>query len=165
VAERRFVNKPNRRPTRTLAELGRACLAESFSRQGFTSAELVTHWEDIVGREIAAHSEPIKIQWPHHADPDEHEPATLVLRVQGPAALEIQLQSDVILERINSFLGWRALGRIVLRQAPLMRRQRRPPPPVIDRGETERIAVTLTQIADEGLRAAVARLGAAIKRT
>jgi hypothetical protein len=165
VAEQRFVNKPNRRWTQTLADLGRKCLADSFARQGFTSAELVTHWEDIVGRDIATHAEPIKIQWPHHADPDEHEPATLVLRVQGPTALEIQLQSDVILERINSFLGWRAVGRLVLRQAPLMRRQKPLPPPVIDPEQTKRIAATLERIADEDLRAAVARLGAAIKRT
>ena len=31
--------------------------------------------------------------------------ATLVLRVEGPAALEIQHKSDVILERVNRFTG------------------------------------------------------------
>ena len=47
------------------------------------------------------------------------EPATLVLRVEGPAALEIQHLSAVILERVNRFFGWQAIGRIALRQAPL----------------------------------------------
>ena len=40
------------------------------------------------------------------------EPATLVLRVEGPAALEIQHLSAVILERVNRFFGWQAIGRI-----------------------------------------------------
>jgi len=162
VAERRPVNKARR--THTLADVAGKCLAESFSRQGFTSAELVTHWHDIVGGEVAGLSEPLKIQWSRsHAD--DPEPGVLVLRVQGPAALEIQHMSDVIIERVNRFLGWRAVGRLALRQAPLARRPKRLPPPPIDPQAAERVAATLTTIADEGLRGALARLGAAIKRT
>ena len=56
-------------------------------------------------------------------DGEPAEPATLVLRVEGPAAIEIQHQSAVILERINRFFGWQAVGRIALRQAPLSRPQ------------------------------------------
>ena len=48
-----------------------------------------------------------------------------MLRVEGPAAIEIQHQSGVILERINRFFGWQAVGRIALRQAPLSRRKPR----------------------------------------
>jgi hypothetical protein len=159
------VNKPGKRQTHRLADVAGKYLAESFSRQGFTSVELVTHWEDIVGREVAAHAEPIKIQWPRNSDPDELEPATLVLRVQGPSAIEIQHLSDVILERVNRFLGWRAVGRLALRQAPLLRKPKPVAPPPIDPQATRRIAATLTNIADDGLREALARLGAAIKRT
>ena len=159
------MNKPGKRATHRLADVAGKCLADSFSRQGFTSFELVTHWEDIVGEEIARHAEPMKIQWPRQSDPDELEPATLVLRVQGPSAIEIQHLSDVILERVNRFLGWRAIGRLALRQAPLQRKPKRPPPPRIDPQVTKRIAATLTGIEDEGLRGALARLGAAIKRT
>ena len=43
-----------------------------------------------------------------------------MLRVEGPAAIEIQHLSAVILERINRFFGWQAIGRIALRQAPLL---------------------------------------------
>ena len=48
--------------------------------------------------------------------PDFHlEPGTLVLRVEGPAAIEIQHLAEVILERVNRFFGWQAVGRIALR--------------------------------------------------
>ena len=148
-----------------LADLVAVCVADIFERQGFTSCEIVTHWDEIVGPEIAALAEPIRMQWVRSRDPDESPPATLVLRVEGPMAIEIQHMSAVIIERLNRYLGWQAIGRLVLRQAPLMRRRRKPPRPRIDENTAAAIAARMTGIADEGLRTALGRLGAAIKRT
>ena len=104
--------------------------ADAFAKQGFASTGLVTRWPDIVGPEIAAHAEPIEDPM---AAPRPRgragSPATLVLRVEGPAAIEIQHLSGVILERVNRFFGWQAVGRIGLRQAPLARRKAKKPPP------------------------------------
>jgi hypothetical protein len=147
-----------------LADLVTACVADVFARQGFTSCEIVTHWDDIVGAEIAALAEPIRMQWIRSRDPDESPPATLVLRVEGPAALEIQHMSGVIVDRVNSYIGWRAVDKLALRQAPLTRRQK-PPRPRIDEAAAAAIAARMTGIADDRLRAAQGRLGAAVKRT
>ena len=155
------------KPARPLADLIGPCLVAAFKRHGFASTEIVTHWEDIVGADVAAHAEPIKITWPRQREANEAEapePATLVLRCQGPAAIEIQHQATMIIERINRFLGWRAVGRLALRQAPLARRDKPRPPPAIDAAEARRIAASMTGIADENLRAALGRLGAAVKR-
>jgi hypothetical protein len=157
------VNKPGR-PVRPLADLVGPALTAAFKRHGFASTEIVTHWDDIVGPEIAAHCEPIKITWPRQNDAEEPQPATLVLRCQGPAAIEIQHQKHVVIERINQFLGWRAIGDVALRQAPLARRAKPKPPPAIDAEAARRIADRMTDIADESLRAALGRLGAALKR-
>ena len=158
------MNKPSKRGARPLADFLGACLSDAFAQQGFASAELVTRWTDIVGREIAAHAEPMKLQWPKSAGGEPPEAATLVLRVEGPTAIEIQHLSGVILERVNRFFGWQAVGRLALRQAPLSRRKaKRPaaaPDPEIEAG----IAASLPEIADDGLRQALARLGAAIKQ-
>lgn len=156
-------DKPRKTQARPLADLVGTCVSQAFARQGFTSVELVTHWDDIVGAEISAHAEPMKLQWQRQAAADAPEPATLVLRVEGPAAIEIQHLAGVILERVNCFFGWQAVGRIAIRQAPLRRRthKRRPPPP--DPEVARRIAGRLG-IDDEGLRAALGRLGAAVKR-
>jgi hypothetical protein len=156
------VNKP--RPIRKLAELTSEFLAEAFKKQGFASTELVTRWRDIVGTDIADHAEPVKLQWPRAVENEPPDPATLVLRVEGPAAIEIQHQAAVILERINRFFGWQAVGRLALRQAPLSRRKARPVPPQLDAAEVARVEATLTDVADEDLRAALGRLGAAVKR-
>jgi hypothetical protein len=104
------------------------------------------------------------MQWIRSRDPDESPPATLVLRVDGPAALEIQHMSGVIVERVNRYLGWQAVDKLSLRQAPLTRR-RKPSRPRIDEADAAAIAAQMTGIADDSLRTALGRLGAAIKRT
>ena len=157
------MNKPKGQ-ARPLADLVRRTLADTFARQGFASTELVTHWAAIVGEKIAAHCEPMKMKWPRGGDAEAPEPATLVLRVEGPVAIEIQHLSPVILERVNRFFGWRAVGRLALRQAPLTRRPAPKAAPPPDAALTARLAATI-DVADEDLRNALARLGAAIKRT
>jgi hypothetical protein len=158
------MNKPPRSFATPLRDVVGKTLADAFARQGFASAELVTRWPDIVGADIAAHSEPLKIQWPPVTGDGEREPGTLVLRVEGPAAIEIQHLAGVICERVNRFLGWRAVDRIALRQAPLARLARPQRPVASDPEATAQIAATLTNVADDDLRAALARLGAAVQR-
>ena len=79
------------------------------------------------------------------------QPGTLVLRVEGPAAIEIQHLADVICERVNRFLGWRAVARH--RAAPgaaaPRRAQARTRPPI--RRATRQIAATLSDVGDENL--------------
>jgi len=54
--------------------------------------------------------------------------------------------------------------RLALRQAPLSRRDRPSPPQPPDAKAVENVAKTLSSVEDEELRAALARLGASIKR-
>jgi hypothetical protein len=156
------MSKPSRSFPRPLSELLNATLSDVLKAQGFASTEIISRWNDIVGPEIAGHSEPLKINWPRATGDEKPEPATLVLRVDGPAALEIQHLSAVILERINRFFGWQAIGRIAIRQAPLRRREPSPLPK-IDNAAAARIAETLPEVEDDSLRQALGRLGSAIK--
>ena len=162
------MSKPARSFPRPLSEFLGATLGGVLKEQGFASTEIIARWADIVGAEIAAHSEPMKINWPRvtndTGDEAQSEPATLVLRVEGPAALEIQHLSAVILERVNRFFGWQAIGRIALRQAPLHRQVPKKAPPPPDPAVTARLAAAMPEVEDEALRQALARLGAAIKR-
>ncbi len=169
------MSKPSRSFAKPLRDLLSKVVGEAFTRQGFASAELVTRWAEIVGAEIAAHSEPIKIQWMRGASPSRpshagggglgrgQPPGTLILRVEGPAAVEIQHLGNVICERVNRFLGWRAVERIALRQAPL-RHALPKSAPAADPAAAARIAASMPEIADDDLRQALARLGAAVRR-
>jgi hypothetical protein len=158
------MSKPRPISAKPLSVLLNDVFSDAYAKQGFAARELVTRWAEIAGRNIAAHSEPLKMQWPRPVEGQPQEPATLVLRVEGPVALEIQHSSDVILERVNRFFGWHAVGRLALRQAPLSRRDRPAPPRAPDAKAVAEVEKTLTSVEDEELRAALARLGASIKR-
>jgi len=158
------MNKPGPISAKPLSALLGSAINDVFAKQGFASRELVTRWADIAGAQVAAHSEPLKIQWPRPVEGQVPEPATLILRVEGPMALEIQHTSDVILERVNRFLGWNAIGRIALRQAPLSRKPAPKPRKTPDAAKVAKIEDSLSSsVEDQALRAALARLGASIK--
>jgi len=157
------MNKPGKSQAQPLSALLHKTLDAAFAKQGFASAELVARWPEIAGADIAEHSQPERIRWPRGRHGSEPQPGTLILRVEGPSALEIQHLSAIILERVNRFFGWGAIGEIRLHQAPLVRRKRRPLP-ALDEETAARIAGTLPDIRDEKLRAALGRLGAAIKQ-
>ena len=158
------MHKPGKWQPQSLSAVAHKTLNAAFAKQGFASTELVARWSEIVGGDIAEHSQPEKIRWPRGQHGNQPEPGTLVLRVEGPAALEIQHLSAIILERVNRFFGWQAIGGLRLHQAPLVRKKGSPPP-ALDREAAARIASALSDIRDDDLRAALGRLGAAIKQT
>ena len=158
------MSKPGPISAKPLSVLLSDVFSDAYAKQGFAARELVTRWAEIAGADVARHSEPLKIQWPRPVEGQPQEPATLVLRVEGPMALEIQHASDVILQRVNRFFGWSAVGRLALRQAPLVRRNRPPPSRAPDASSVAKVAETLSAVEDDELRAALARLGASIKR-
>jgi hypothetical protein len=173
MAEYGGMNKPSGVFAKQLRDVAGKILGKAFTQQGFGSAELVTRWTTIVGQDIAANCEPIKIQWtrPTPSHPSRavgersawtQEPGTLVLRVEGPAAIEIQHLTNVICDRVNQFLGWRAVARVKLQQAPLRRGQRATTLP-LDPIAAASVAATLPEIADTDLQQALARLGAAVR--
>jgi hypothetical protein len=158
------MSKPGPLTSKPLSALLAGVFNDAFKKQGFASRELVTRWSEIVGADIAAYAEPLKIQWQRPVEGQPEIPATLILRVEGPRALEIQHSSTVILERVNRFFGWSAVGKIALRQAPLsrpVRRKTKKPPSEAAIAEQAR---ELDTVDDDSLRTALARLGASIKR-
>lgn len=138
-----------------------------LARQGFSESDLILHWDDIVGEQLAARSRPLKLQWPPRPpgrNPDQPpQPATLVIRVEGAYALHLQHSADRIVDRVNAHLGWRCVGRLMLRQGPLPKmegRRARPAPPAPHL--VEALARQFEDVADERLRDALARLGARV---
>ncbi len=88
-----------------------------------------------------------------------------MLHVAGTAALELQHSEVQVLERINGFFGYPAVGRLRLIQAPPRRSSSRPPPVNRSVSAADEIQVTeaVQGIRDPGLRAALADLGRALK--
>lgn len=153
--------KPRR--LRPLADLIPDSLGEAARAQGFAVIEIVTHWPEIVGEELASASEPVKLVWPPKDDPDRRG-ATLVVRVEGTHALDLQFTTPVVIERINRTFGWACVSRLSLKQGPVTPRAvRAPPPPEPDPRLVAEERARLDAIADDGLKESLARLGAFVR--
>lgn len=145
-----------------LADLVGKTVGDAFARQGFAAVEIVTHWQDIVGEELARRSEPIKLSWPRRDDPDSV--GVLQVRVEGAYALEIQHLQPVIIERVNRYFGWRCIGRLAIRQGPVAFRRKRPPArKEPSAAEIEHARRSIGVFEDDALARSVARLGALIR--
>jgi hypothetical protein len=108
---------------KTLGSAVAKIAAPVLGRRGFGEAQIILEWPAVVGEDLARDSLPVKLSFSRGDRLD----GTLHLRVAAGAALEIQHREPVILERINGFFGYRAVGRLAIRQGPLP--QRRPKPP------------------------------------
>ena len=118
--------RPRPRP---LADLIEPTLGAALAAQGFSGHDIVASWPDIVGERLGAASRPLKVEWPRRrpGESGRSEPATLIVRVEGAFAIELQHMAPLVVERINAVYGWRCIGRIVLKQGPVGRAARMPP--------------------------------------
>lgn len=151
-----------------LADYVEPCIGRAIAAQGFTGADIVVSWPDVVGERLGAVSQPIKVEWPRRARGERDappQPATLVVRVEGAFALELQHLAPLLMERVNAVYGWRCIGRIVLKQGPLRRPSPKPPERRIGEAESRRVADATAPVADESLRSALQRLGTAVLST
>lgn len=154
---------PSRRRAgpRPLADFVAPGIADVCGKAGFSAVEVVTHWDEIVGPDLAPRCLPVRLQWPR----EEGAAATLVVRVEGAYAIELQYAAGIIVERINSYFGWRCVGRLQLRQGPVPQRHARPPAPVEpDRASVATVREEIGRFEDEALAASLARLGALVRR-
>lgn len=155
--------RPRLRP---LADLIEPTLGTALAAQGFTGHEIVSSWPDLVGERLGGASRPVKVDWPRRrpGETGRSEPATLVIRVESAFALELQHMAPLVIERINAVYGWRCIGKLVLKQGPVGReaRRARPAPPIPTAEDCRRVAVATAPVAEDGLRAALTRLGHAV---
>lgn len=141
-----------------------------FEAHGFPSASILSDWPEIIGSDFAAITAPERLVWPRGGNQshiDEENPqrmpshrrsgATLVLRVEGPRSLEIQHIAPQLLERINTYFGYRAVAELRIMQGPVKRDAPQTPPI----REVKQVSLE-KEIEDEKLRAALAKLGGGI---
>jgi hypothetical protein len=129
-------------------------------KRGFAAADLIAAWADVVGAGLAECTRPEKIVWPR-GEANSDEPGVLTLKVEGPRAIVVQHQLDQIVERVNAFFGYAAVGHIRIVQGPLGRTGR--PAPVHDEAlppeDEARLRSTIGSVEDQPLRDALDRLG------
>jgi hypothetical protein len=157
--------RPARRGAQPLQSLLDECLEPSLKAKGFASSAIHLHWPEIAGAALSPWSEPVSLRWPPRPpgmDPEKaKDGAVLTIKVEGAFALELQHQIPLVIQRVNSFFGWRCVEKILLKQGPV-RKGIEPEPKRRKQltAETSRqLDSLLSPVSSPDLKAALARLG------
>lgn len=150
--------RPSRGPTR-LATLVPKVARSAFKRHGFAEADILTRWPAIVGEHLAAHSLPERLRFTRGKTADAG--GVLTVRVEGGMGVELQHLEPLVVDRINTYCGYRAVQGLRIVQGPLPHPHR--PSPFrarrLSASEREALAATLAGIDEGPLRQALGRLG------
>ena len=159
-----MTNIPRRGNAKPVGDFSTALLDPVLRRKAGFSTALVQSWEDVVGTRLARSCRPDKILWPRrNGQDDPFEPATLIVACEASAALHVQHETGEIINRINAFLGYGAIGRLKIVQKPIPQLspvRRAPPQPTA--AQKARAAEIASTVDDEDLRKSLERLGGSI---
>jgi hypothetical protein len=131
-----------------------------FGKRGFADGSILRDWSLIVGEHLAAHSQPEQIAYSKGRDC-----GFLHLRIDsGSMATEMQHLLPLLIERINSYFGFKAIDRVKITQGPLPAKDRKQvwSPRILASEEEIRLAKSLGDIEDEDLRKVLQTLGRAV---
>ena len=132
-----------------------------ISKRGFGNSEIINNWVNIVGDKLAQNITPQKISYNRNSNVD----GVLLLRVNSSSvALEIQYIEKQIVNKINTYFGFGAIGRIKIIQGPIPAPEKKIVDKIKTVANTDKIELErkLNSVKDPDLRVALAALGTAI---
>ena len=145
-----------RRKFRTISASVEKITKPIFGKRGFGEAAIVTDWPHIVGTTLARHTVPEQISFPRR----ERVDGILKLKIDSSAlALELQHLAPQLVDKINTYFGYGAVGRIQIVQGPVPKQE---PPKrelaTISRDTRREIDQRLALVSDPDLKAALSAL-------
>jgi hypothetical protein len=160
LAQRRTSTKGFKR-TATL--LGERIRTASESR-GFAQSRLLTHWAEIAGLDVSSIARPVEVSYARGG-----MGATLTLLTTGAQAPMLEMQKEQIRAKVNSVYGYNAIARVRITQTAatgfaegqvdFAAKPKKIDEIIPDQAVVQRAAETTQAVGDEGLRAALERLG------
>ena len=144
------------RGLRALAATLPKVTGRALGRRGLAESGLIADWPAVVGAELAAIT---AFRGFTPRIPREGRDRSLTLRVDAGHALVLQHLAPQVIERVNGYLGYRAVTHLKLQQGPPDKTApaQRPATPFKPAPKTRDVAVE-----DPELRAALERLGRAL---
>lgn len=93
------------------ASLMQTRIREGMESRGFAVMRLLTHWNEVVGDEIAAMATPVKVGYARGGIG-----ATLTILTRGSHAPLLDMQRDRIRDKVNACYGYNAISRVTITQ-------------------------------------------------
>jgi len=156
-----FPQSPRSRTYEGLSNLAREVqkLARPLLGQyGFSQVELITHWSDIMGQELAFGVKPVRLTFPAK----DRLNGTLYVRTAGGAfALLLEHQKGRIMERVNTYFGYPAVSNLKIEQGGvrLSHEQESEPEWPLSEEELKPLMDKINTISDEQLRQKTLEIG------
>jgi hypothetical protein len=139
-------------------------IREASESRGFGQSRLLTHWAEIAGESTAAIARPVEISYGRGGFG-----ATLTLLTTGANAPMLEMQKEQLREKVNAVYGYNAIARIRVTQTAAIgfaegqvAFEHKGPAPTAQSSDPllrKQAEKTVSPVEDEGLRAALARLG------
>ena len=129
-----------------------------LGQRGFAGTDILSYWDDIVGEHLAKGIRPEKLTF----EKENRTNGTLHVKSAGGAfAILFEHQKHKVMERINFFFGYPAVGKIKISQGKISFKM---PPPVMPKKfvtpqQVDELKAKVAPIEDETLREMVYQLG------
>ena len=130
----------------------------ALGKHGFIQVELLSHWRDILGEELAYGIKPVGLTFPAK----ERTNGTLKVQTAGGAfALLFEHQKGQVIEKINTYFGYPAIRQIKIEQNAIKLNTPKTSEVVwpLDESEIEKLAQKVAGIEDEELRKKMLDIG------
>jgi len=137
----------------------------TMNRRGFSDSRMLENWSAIVGPQLAAMSQPVRLSRRKSGrDGEDTAGGVLTVKAEGAIALEIQHLAPQIIDRLNSYYGHAAIARLNIIQGPVTVTPSPLNPPPIKEEDISALADDFDEIKTPRLKRALASLALLMRR-
>jgi len=130
-----------------------------LNKKGFVLSEILNRWNYLVGNEIS------KISFPKTFKPNgKNAPGTLIISVQRGNEISVEFNKNTIIEKINSFFGYKILNNIRLETFNNLKENINKKKMYISTNTTEKFKDSLKSLNNEKIKKSLMELINAIQK-
>jgi len=130
-----------------------------LNKKGFVYSEILNRWNYLVGNEIS------KISFPKTFRPNgKNAPGTLIISVQRGNEIGVEYSKNTIIEKINSFFGYKILNNIRLETFNNLKENINKKKMYISTNTTEKFKDSLKSLNNEKIKKSLMKLIKAIQK-
>ena len=130
-----------------------------LNKKGFVYSEILNRWNYLVGNEIS------KASFPKTFKPSgKNAPGTLIISVQRGNEINIEFSKNIIIEKINSFFGYKILTNVRLETFNNLKENINKKKMHISTNSTKKFKVSLKSLNNEKIKKSLIALINAIQK-
>ena len=124
-----------------------------LNKKGFVYSEILNRWNYLVGNEIS------KVSFPKTFKPSgKNSPGTLIINVQRGNEINIEFSKNTIIEKINSFFGYKIINNVRLETFNNMKENINKKKMYISKNSTKKFQDSLKSLNNEKIKKSLIKL-------